>query len=199
MKMQTFHLFPTQVTHYRNFLSGDEINSLTHFCMSHEASSHNMLTGNGMCSSGSERPLNYNDNILEGFNEVSNKLDKSLNEYAKAVGIQSVKLTNSWFNIQEKGSITKQHNHPFSVVSAALFINCPAGSNPLYFENPNPHIEFNYRLDEKERSNSLHEYWYFVPESGDLIIFPSWLKHGSMYTENNCLNRIVISMNTVRK
>ena len=199
MKKTDFKIFPTQISHYRNFLSEDDISSLRRFCMSHETSSHNMLTGNGRCSSGSERPLNYNDNILEGFNEVSNKLDIVLNEYAETVGIQPLQLTNSWFNLQAKGSITKQHNHPFSVVSAALFINCPEGSNPLYFENPNPHVEFNYRLDEKQRSDSLHEYWYFVPRSGDLVVFPSWLKHGTMYNQNNSLNRIVISMNTIRK
>ena len=108
-------------------------------------------------------------------------------------------MTNSWFNLQSEGSVLRQHNHPFSVISAALFVNAPKNCSKLYFENPNPHIEFNYRLDEKGRDESLYEYWHFEPESGDLVIFPSWLKHGSMYEKNNSTDRLVISVNSVRK
>ena len=73
MKQTDFKIFPTQITHYRNFLSDVDIDSLRRFCMSYETGSHNMLTGNGRCSSGSERPLNYNDNILEGFKIVGHR------------------------------------------------------------------------------------------------------------------------------
>ena len=67
-----------------------------------------------------------------------------------------------------------------------MFINCPEGSNNIYFENPNPHVEFNYRLDEKNnpRSEGMHEYWYFEPMDGDHIIFP----HGCV--TDQCINQI---------
>ena len=56
-------------------------------------------------------------------------------------------------------------------------------------------IEFSYGEPSDMRSDTL----MFKPEVGMMIVFPSWLKHGSMYNENNSLNRIVISMNTIRK
>ena len=200
MNKTDFNLFPTQLTHYRWFLNVDELTQLKEHCLSAPLGPHNMLTDGGVCSSGSERPLEHNDSILKEFPNIEEKLIKVLNDYTKRVGIGSLRLTNSWCNIQQEGSITKQHNHPFSLVSAAMFINCPEGSNNLYFENPNPHVEFNYRLDEKNnpRSEGMHEYWYFEPMDGDLIIFPSWLRHGSMYQPNKSSNRIVISVNAVR-
>tara|TARA_B100001250_G_scaffold315974_1_gene278297 strand:- start:26991 stop:27614 length:624 start_codon:yes stop_codon:yes gene_type:complete len=203
-KITHFNLFPTPVTHWREFLYADETEAVTNFCLDYETCEHNMLEGDASCSSGSTRPLEHTDNILGEIDEslgidlygaVESVLDKYANEY----GIQPIRLTNSWFNIQDEGSQLRQHNHPFSVVSAALFVNIPSGSNRLYFENPNPHVEYNYRLDEKERSRHLHEYWHFEPQSGDLVIFPSWLKHGSMYEKNNSTDRLVISVNAVRK
>lgn len=199
-----FNLFPTPVTHWRGLLKTIEVQPIVDFCKDYKSGQHNMLEGDAVCSSGSTRPLSHTDSILREIDktlglDLSEALEDVLNRYAKQYGIQPVTLTNSWFNLQSEGSVLRQHNHPFSVISAALFVNAPKNCSKLYFENPNPHIEFNYRLDEKGRNESLYEYWHFEPESGDLVIFPSWLKHGSMYEKNNSTDRLVISVNAVRK
>ena len=69
-------------------------------------------------------------------------------------------------------------------------------SSTINFENPNPHISYAYGGDETRNSEYLFEYYYLIPQPGDLIIFPSWLKHGSMYQKNGTVNRTCISFNT---
>ena len=105
-------------------------------------------------------------------------------------------LGSSWFNIQQKGSVLKQHIHSHCVVSGALFINVDADSSPLVFENPIKRI-----LDlanHTENSSKYSRDWVtYKPSNGDLFLFPSWLEHGSYYQENMTPNRTVISFNAV--
>ena len=119
-----------------------------------------------------------------------------MNDYTNDLGIRPVNITNNWFNIQGEGSILQQHMHCRSVLSAALYLNADTDSSTINFENPNPHISYAYGGDETRNSEYLFEYYYLIPQPGDLIIFPSWLKHGSMYKENKTVNRTCISFNT---
>ena len=124
-----FNLFPTPVTHWRGLLKTIEVQSIVDFCKNYKSGQHNMLEGDAVCSSGSTRPLSHTDSILREIDktlglDLSEALEDVLNRYAKQYGIQPVTLTNSWFNLQSEGSVLRQHNHPFSVISAALFVNC---------------------------------------------------------------------------
>ena len=40
-----------------------------------------------------------------------------------------------------------------------------------------------------------YEYYYFKPQMGTLLLFPSWLKHGSNQVINKSNERILISFN----
>jgi uncharacterized protein (TIGR02466 family) len=87
--------------------------------------------------------------------------------------------------------------HCRSILSAALYLNVDEDSSTINFENPNPHISYAYDKNLSRNSEYLFEYYCVIPEPGDLIIFPSWLKHGSMYKENKTVNRTCISFNTI--
>jgi len=83
--------------------------------------------------------------------------------------------------------------HANSILSAVLYVNAPEGSNRLYFDHPNKFIPYTNQVTEINEFN--YEYYYFDVEDGDIIIFPSWLAHGSAYDENKTNNRTILSLN----
>ena len=115
-----------------------------------------------------------------------------IREYGKEVGFDRVSMTNSWFNLQYPGSVLKHHVHPDSKVSAALYINADDKSSKLFLENPNTFLNF---IRPDYYTESMFEFAKFDAVSGDLIVFPSWIKHGSGFEANQSECRIVISIN----
>ena len=106
--------------------------------------------------------------------------------------MRSVHITESWFNIQQKGGYLVDHNHGDNAVSIALYINVDDHSSNLTFKNPNQLISYFWN------SSNVQEVDYsehvINPKNGDMYIFPSWLNHGSSNI-NETENRTVISAN----
>ena len=202
MNKQKYQLFPTLVTRYERVLSLDESKTIHDYCIRQKTYPHYILEGNS--SSSHQQKINGEENLLQELEKkilklkgIYDKVNFILNDYAKDMGIHPVVLSNNWFNIQGKGSILRQHIHCHSVLSASLYLNVDKDSSSIYFENPNSTIPFAYDGHETSKSEYLFEHYYLIPDPGDLIIFPSWLKHGSLYTENKTKNRTCISMNSL--
>jgi uncharacterized protein (TIGR02466 family) len=85
--------------------------------------------------------------------------------------------------------------HANSILSGSLYINVDNESSKLYFDNPNQFIKY-FEYNYQELTDYNFEYFYITPKVGDLVIFPSWLTHGSNGEQNNTENRTVISFNT---
>ncbi len=184
-----FKLFPVLVKRVNNFLSVDECNTIQKELLNREGllKDHELLSGKSKSS-------HLIDNIL---NIISINLNDRIKDitlsYKKDVGFKMDNvISHSWFNIQKKETVLKEHTHPNSVLSGALYINVDQDSNQLYFHNPNQFMSY---CDIEKPSECSYQWFYFKPELGSLIIFPSWLKHGSNQTKNNTENRTVISFN----
>jgi len=187
--IEDFKLFPVLVKKVNNFLSVDECSTIQKELLNREGllKDHELLTGESKSS-------HLIDNIL---NIISINLNDRIKDitlsYKKDVGFKMDNvISHSWFNIQKKGTALKEHTHPNSVLSGALYINVDQDSNQLYFHNPNQFMSY---CDIEKPSECSYQWFYFKPELGSLIIFPSWLKHGSNETKNNTENRTVISFN----
>lgn len=113
--------------------------------------------------------------------------------YGEEMGFDGLRLTNSWFNVQRPGSVLKHHVHPDSTVSAALCVSADENSSALHFENPNPMLNY---LAPDRRTEYGMEMVKFQLTPGDLIFFPSWIRHGSGSMPNLSETRIVISFNS---
>lgn len=197
MNKQKYELFPTLVSRYGGVLSLDEVKIIHEYCLSQETYSHPVINGD---ASSSHKPQS---NILQELELAIPELDgiikkiySTLDDYTTDLGIPPVHIGNNWFNIQGNGSILQQHMHSKSILSAALYLNVDKDSSTINFENPNPHISYAHDGNAPRNSEYLFEYYYLIPQPGDLIIFPSWLKHGSMYQKNGTVNRTCISFNT---
>ena len=135
------------------------------------------------------------DNYLNSLDSsIKESLLSSAKEYSTITGFNiNNKITSSWFNIQKQNSSLKEHTHPLSVFSGILYIKCKEGSFDTYFFNPNPMLNFFTTMNKNTETSS--EWVSFKPKAGTLLLFPSWLKHGSNFTKNKCSERVVISFN----
>lgn len=182
-------VFPTLIKYVSNFLNKKECNEVINLTLNKKLSPHLSLKGKATSTHGlnSDVLSKVNSNIIK---EIQNKID----EYAVDYGVRKLKLDNSWINIQNKNSVLNKHSHPDSIVSGALYLKVDKNSSKIYFYNPNTYLTFVNVFKQTEFSC---ENYFFTPQLGDLIIFPSWLMHGSNDEKNNSIERIVLSFNTL--
>jgi uncharacterized protein (TIGR02466 family) len=182
-------VFPVLIKQIKNFLNKEECNEIVFQLKKNKLKNHNALTKNKGFSSHS-----VESNIIEKLNKnIQLKLNQEIKEYTNEYSFKNLIISNSWFNIEKKGCILENHTHPMSVVSGALYLKTDELSNKIYFFNPNPFIGFS----EFEKNNFInYEYIYLNVEIGSVLLFPSWLKHGSNFKKNNSKERICLSFNT---
>ena len=132
--------------------------------------------------------------ILSHFSvkRLRTKIESLIKEMALDMMMPPVQITNSWFNIMEKGQRVKPHRHEVSVISGALYVEAAEGSVGLTFHSPTAPCRMAEML---LGSNDLNENFHTVEcKEGQLILFPSWLEHS---TEDNASERrVVVSFNT---
>ena len=186
MDIVKFSLFPTLVLYFPQFIDTGKCNKIFKLLKTKKLNNHKSLVK----GKSSHSPT---INILS---ELSIDINKPLQEYSEQSRIKiNNKITNAWANIQDKGGILKEHVHANSILSGVIFIKYGEKASKLYFQNPNPFVCY---TDKKEPLNDYAYDWYSLsPKTGDLIIFPSWLKHGSNQQTNLYSNRTVISFNVV--
>ena len=80
----------------------------------------------------------------------------------------------------------------------------------LILENPNKILENPSKILENPNYLGVYENWNpadpsqysaeiftIKPKPGEIVLFPSWLRHGSSMVENHTIDRTVISFNAV--
>ncbi len=193
MEKQSWKLFPTPVNYFKDVLAPDQLEVILRHCLEAEAGNHGAFTGGTKSSfSKSSRlitELEARYPVLAGLNAGLGKLMK---DYAMELGFTDITITNSWFNVQYPGSVLKHHVHPDAKVSAALCILADDKSSKLFLENPNPVLNF---VKPDVPVDSMFEFAKFSMASGDLLLFPSWIKHGSGAEANQSDTRVMISIN----
>mgnify|MGYP001284729939 CR=1 FL=1 len=133
------------------------------------------------------------------LSRVRNFLDERMKNYTENVVEIEDKfiLTNSWSTITKKGEQHHVHNHPNSIFSLVFYVSSEGKkSGNLVFEFDPCRLEerwhFNFRVKKYNQFNS--NTWEWEVETGDLVIFPSWMQHKTR--ENIADNdRIIIGAN----
>jgi len=192
MNKSDYLIFPVFVKQIKNFLSEKECEEIIFKLKKIELKNHETLTKDKGLSSHA-----ININAINTLNEEFKiKLNEKINQYAHEYGFRDLNISHSWYNIEKEDCVLNFHTHPMSVVSGALYLKTDELSNKIYFKNPNPFINFS----SFEKNNSMnYRYVYFNVEIGSMLLFPSWLEHGSNFEKNKSQERICLSFNTLYK
>lgn len=164
-----------------NFLKDEEIDNIISSIDVKTLDHHGALVGNAKSTynvhTKGMTKTNYHGDFLKDHKYIKNRL-------IKASPITKLRITNSWCNVQGKHSKLNYHNHPDSILSGIIFLQVDKNSSKLYFRNPNSKY---FNIDDDVS---------ITPERGLMLMWPSWLLHGSGGTENKSDERIVLSFNT---
>jgi|5_EtaG_2_1085323.scaffolds.fasta_scaffold86354_2 uncharacterized protein (TIGR02466 family) len=116
------------------------------------------------------------NSLLNAINPIIKITIDTLNLSTNGFDILSM-----WSNINGRGGYLATHSHPNSFLSGVLYLQTP-GSNKgkIFFENP---VEgrTNWQFDPHDFKTSMFQYrsWEFEPRVGTLLMFPSWIRHGT--------------------
>jgi uncharacterized protein (TIGR02466 family) len=141
----------------------------------------------------SENRYILNEKILKNFKEF---IEKYINEYTKNILKTESELiiTQSWSNTNDFEESHHPHSHPNSILSGVFYLNSVNGTPIIFEKSKNDNIS----IISKEYDVLNAEYFAIDPAPGDLIIFPSTLKHKVLKNKTK-ETRISISFNTFVK
>jgi uncharacterized protein (TIGR02466 family) len=119
--------------------------------------------------------------ISPTFEALQRKLQRHVEAFAAAVQWnlegRELAMTDCWINIMSRHVVHGLHLHPLSTLSGTYYVDVPAGSPGIKFEDP--------RLDRfmaapPRRADARRENhpWITVPAvPGHLVLFESWMRH----------------------
>ena len=131
-------------------------------------------------------PINFISSIKNNLNILIQDMNWDLN-------IQSVKISNMWAIINQKGAWNQKHQHSNSDISAAYYVTAHEGCGDIVFYDPRPARV--YKQPIAKSPNKLNGTVNSIkPEAGMLVLFPSYLDH-SVNPNISDKKRVVISFN----
>ena len=130
----------------------------------------------------------------EQFKNIKNFINESINKFTKEISQSDQRLvvTQSWMNKNPKGSKHHEHVHPNSIISGVFYFKQDPKLPPISFSKA---IQSAMKLDPKKYNNLNSETFLLPCTDGELILFPSNLKH-SVPINMSEEPRISMSFNT---
>ena len=181
-------LFPTHIMKFPLFDEYENWDGLLAQLIEAETSEKVIVEGNAQTSYNEDwRTKSY---LLDYLPELSSLMLTCLSTYARHNNQIAPIIDDSWYTIMHKGSKVQRHRHEGSAISGTLFVNAPEGSQGLAFANPTiPH-----RMAERQHQSGQDYAHLEEVESGDLLIYPSWMEH--FVPAIDCDYRTTISFNS---
>ena len=130
----------------------------------------------------------------EQFKNIKNFIYEAINKFTKNISQSDQRLvvTQSWMNKNPKGSKHHEHVHPNSIISGVFYFKQDPKLPPISFSKS---IQSAMKLDPKKYNNLNSETFLLPCTDGELILFPSNLKH-SVPVNMSEEPRISMSFNT---
>ena len=130
----------------------------------------------------------------EEFKDIKNFLGEAVNKFTTNVlnTKQRLVITQCWANRNPKGSKHHEHVHPNSIVSGVMYFQINEKLPPIQFSKDR---QDGMKLD-PEKYNHVNSESFMLPcKPGELILFPSSLKHSVPINQGE-EDRISVSFNT---
>ncbi|CAB5221659.1 Conserved hypothetical protein CHP02466 [uncultured Caudovirales phage] len=205
LQFKPYNLFPTLVIKIPGFLNNEQIKDALELIESYPDDSRkemdksinvgDLKAATSSFSYEKERDIIHEiSSTIPSCKFIVQEIQQCLDEYTSAHRMKPLILTNSWFNIMDRGSILAYHVHEYSIISGAIYLKKASGISDITFKTPNPYARM-LSISQNENIPGS-KYAKVSAEAGDLIIFPSWLEHGTDYLSPLNDRRIVVSFNS---
>ena len=111
--------------------------------------------------------LDLKKSLLIGVNEILSQI---------YVDQASIRMINSWANINRKGECTMPHIHEEASWSCVYYVTSTEDAN-LYFKDPRllEYMDKSHHYLKQPYANVIRKRPF---NAGEAILFPSWLEHG---------------------
>jgi hypothetical protein len=197
MNIEFLRLFPIPVMTFGEFLPLEQCNDIIEYCRKLPTLAPHELLTNGAVSSHTDTTSVLSDIVhnIPSCKDLLTNLRTAIIDFNNESGFDGNIISNSWVNFQNSGSTILRHTHPGSCISGALYLKADDNSSKLHFYNPNPFLAFSHHT--MKVTESTNNWFWVTPETGKLILFPSWLGHGGHDDVNQSSERVVLSFNTV--
>ena len=162
-------LFTIDYYEKEDFINQSEIDKLIGSIDKNNLQPYDYIEGNAKTSIGVSQNM---------FLDFQKDLEERI---VKEIPIKNQRMAESWCTIQKEGSTLKWHKHPNSVLSGIIYLKVDDDSSKLLFQNP---------------TSMEGEVCEIKPRPGLLLMWPSFLMHGSGDTINKSKERIIIAFNT---
>lgn len=108
-------------------------------------------------------------------------------------------ITTSWINLNRKGDYNETHIHYNSVISGVWYLSVTENTGDFIFIREGRELFGNTFSFEQENTNQFNsQSAAFVPQVGDLFIFPSCIKH-RVGVNHEDYNRLTLAFNCLIK
>ena len=87
------------------------------------------------------------------------------------------KLDSLWVNLLKSGGQHSGHIHPHSIISGTLYVEVPAGSGAIRFEEPRLPLMMAAPPRANDAPEELQPFLTVEPRAGLLLMWESWLRH----------------------
>ena len=87
------------------------------------------------------------------------------------------KLDSVWANLLKSGGHHASHIHPHSIISGTFYVEAPAGSGAIRFEDPRLPMMMAAPQRREDAPEELQPFVSVEPRPGLLLMWESWLRH----------------------
>jgi uncharacterized protein (TIGR02466 family) len=87
------------------------------------------------------------------------------------------RLDSLWVNLLKSGGQHSGHIHPHSILSGTLYVEVPAGSGAIRFEDPRLPLMMAAPVRRPDAPEELQPFVTVEPRPGQLLMWESWLRH----------------------
>jgi uncharacterized protein (TIGR02466 family) len=147
------------------------------------------------CHKISDRSFKNNLIVEQGLSLFQQEVDYHVSQYFLGMGValadnsfSNYKITASWMTTTEKNQYAVVHGHGGFDISGVYYFKTNGEDGDLFFEDPNRFIKNSICFEH------IPSRWKTTPKVGKIVLFPSWLEHGTYPNTTDNL-RISISFN----
>ena len=143
----------------------------------------------------------------KSFLSIQSFIERHLKEFVTVImGVDTVKtgwsphITKSWLNVYKPNNYDPLHRHYKCIISGVFYINCLKLSDKpdgIIFDAPSHHILQQFELPIAQDTKFSDKPQFVPVVEGDLILFPSNVKHGVNLNETSDQTRISLSFDSI--